>query len=181
MSFKQQAFTLLEMLLAMAVSSILVVGLVHLLLLSKAEIAEQNATLDALDQMRFVNYFMQQVVRNAFHIKVLNNQLILDQLITINRDQQRMLVKYYLTKSSKNQWGLFQKPLGSRRLGLVQGMISMHVYKYQHGVLLWFLLQSNTLLKLKKQSYYFDEHWVSKISHHRYMAWPLYIAIKEKK
>ncbi|OGO94546.1 MAG: hypothetical protein A3F10_03920 [Coxiella sp. RIFCSPHIGHO2_12_FULL_42_15] len=141
--------------LAMMLSSIITLSLIHIVAAIVVEAARQESGLSLLAEVQFIT---EQVSRDVREAKP---------------------VRYFLRENK-----LYRKFGDNRAEEIARDVIKMKLntlMEQDHlvGAQFWFLLRSKTQA-WPQEKYYFDGKYFPVIDHANYFSWPLLIAVRER-
>lgn len=178
-------FTLLELMLVIALGSILIIGLMLVFAQVEHEVYRQKKIIDLLNQIQFITDDLTNDLLIANdpacpNVRIdMNHDFLIYQCVFHNSQWQQLPVKYFLRNKK-----LYRKFWGERSQELARGIINMQISPQMErdkiiGIQFWFLLQSDMKLWQQKK-YYFDGQTYLINANCNYIAWPIVIAFRER-
>ncbi len=174
-------FTLLELIVAMALSSVIVLAMLHLLVWSHRNIKQQQALLIGINKIRFINYYLTRELHKPY-MKISNDHDPNKLNLTI---KGRLVKSFYIDKAYHRDnkghcvTSLFERQPDKRRIELVANIIKIRIQYFKKRIKIWLLARSETPVFKQAQRYFFDGTYYTSHDHYFYFSWPVVIKLAD--
>jgi len=170
-----KGFTLLELVLAMALSGMLSLEMLHLLLRIQRESTYQQQYISTIHRFLFLTDYLTQQVQAA-------DQIILADLQHLILRQHGFSQKFFIAKTAYDPKisSLYQQINEERRQELAHAIIAMHSHETKANIAIWLLARSEQRVSKQKTIYFFDGQYYAVQDGYLYFAWPIYIKKGDK-
>lgn len=174
--YRYCGFTLLEMLLAAALSSVVSYTLIEVAVALRMEIFRQQQRIQQIETLRFVSYTLSQ--KNQHLINFSDHSLTIKQFVRYHQQLQWLNMRYFLARNSRGFLALYRQPESGERQQLAENVVALQTTRAAKTkeLIVWLLVRSSDAIFSGQSCYYFFNKNDCRHDGYRYLAWPVYVA-----